>query len=197
MWSHVGAGLDSYNGYLESPVWPHLSMGSHSYSGAHVVSVDGDQPINIAIGSYCSIASEVQIMVGGNHNPAWASTYPFRIMFDLPGKFEDGQPSSKGDITIGNDVWVGRGALILSGVTIGDGAVVAARAVVTRDVPPYAIVAGVPAKLVRRRFPERQVADLLDLRWWEWPEDELASIVHLLNGADVAELIAYGHARRR
>jgi hypothetical protein len=120
---------------------------------------------------------------------------PFRVMFDLPGAAADGHPASKGDITIGSDVWIGREALVLSGVTVGHGSVIGARAVVTKDVAPYSIVVGSLAVQRGRRFNDEQVNALLSLAWWEWPENELLSIVHLLNGADVDELIAYGRRR--
>jgi hypothetical protein len=116
-------------------------------------------------------------------------------MLDLPGAFEDGMPASRGPIIIGNDVWIGRNAMILSGVTVGNGAVVGAEAVVTRDVRPYAVVAGNPAREVRRRFTDEQVDALQELRWWDWPDSGIRDVVHLLNGAPVDELIAYGNRR--
>lgn len=139
----------------------------------------------VRIGRYCSIADAVELMPGGNRNHRLVSTYPFRILMDLPGAYEDGQPWTKGDIVIGNDVWIGRGAAVLSGVTIGDGAVVAAYSVVTRDVRPYAIVAGVPAREVRRRFPDEDVERLLATRWWDLPEPEIRELAMLLSSEDV------------
>jgi acetyltransferase-like isoleucine patch superfamily enzyme len=177
------------------PPYRYASFGPHTYGG-EVIWFEGDAAVKVQVGDYSSFASGVGLMVGGNHRVDWASTYPFRMAFGLPGRGHDGHPASRGDITIGNDVWIGRDALVLSGVTIGDGAVVAACAVVTRDVAPYAVVGGVPARELRRRFPPDQVAELLELRWWDWPEAELRSIVHLLNGADVSELIAYGRTRQ-
>ena len=104
------------------------------------------------VGDYTSIASDVLFMIGGGHRMDWASMFPFRSHFRLPGAWSDGHPSSRGDIRIGNDVWIGSGALILSGITVGDGAVIGARSVVTRNVAPYAIVAGNPARHIRARF---------------------------------------------
>lgn len=160
-----------------------------------MISHKGDPPTAVTIGAYSSIAKGVQFMVGGNHNLQWASTFPFRIVFDLPGARTDGHPASRGDIIVGNDVWIGRDALIMSGVTIADGAVVAARAVVTRDVEPYHIVGGVPAHTLGVRFASDQISALLSIRWWDWPESEILSIVHLLNGANVDELIQYANRR--
>ncbi len=180
---------------LRTP-WPHLEVGPHSYGAVHVVYQDGDPPTSVKIGDYCSIAKGVEFVVGGVHPTDWVSTYPFRSVNGLPGALEDGHPTSHGDIIVGNDVWIARNATILSGVHIGDGAVIATSAVVTRDVRPYSIVAGVPAREMSRRFTDQQVNDLLRIAWWTWPHEELLSIVHLLNDSDVDALIAYGDRRR-
>jgi acetyltransferase-like isoleucine patch superfamily enzyme len=174
-----------------------LVLGNRTYTHGEprVIVYRGDAPHEVHIGSYCSIAEDVQFLVGGNHHPEWVSTFPFRAVFGLPGEFEDGQPASRGPITIGNDVWIGLGALILSGVTIGDGAVVAAGALVTKDVRPYAIVGGNPAREIRRRFSDEQVEALLEARWWEWPEEELVSIADILNGENVDALLDYAASR--
>ena len=128
----------------------------------------GDEA-HVQIGAFCSIGPDVILMDGGDHRVDWVSTFPFRAVFDLPGAYADGHPRSRGDIEIGNDVWIGRGARIRSGVRVGDGAVIAAYAVVTHDVRPYAIVAGVPAREVRRRFSGEQVEALERIAWWDWP----------------------------
>jgi len=177
------------------PPWPHLYVDPTSYGPFHVAHYQGDAPNEIRVGRYCSIADGVKFFIGGNHRPDWASTYPFRFMLGLPQAGADGHPASNGPILVGNDVWIGENAVILSGVTIGDGAVVGTQAVVTRDVRPYAIVAGNPAREVRRRFPDDQVDALLALRWWDWPAAEIREIVPLLNGAPVGALIDYGKAR--
>jgi acetyltransferase-like isoleucine patch superfamily enzyme len=174
-----------------------LVLGHRTYTHGtpRVIVYRGDEPHEVRIGSYCSIAEDVQFLVGGNHHPEWVSTFPFRAIFGLPGEFEDGQPASRGPVTIGNDVWIGLGALVLSGVTVGDGAVIAAGALVTKDVRPYAIVGGNPAREIRRRFSDEQVDALLAARWWDWPEEELVSIVEILNSENVDELIAYAERR--
>jgi acetyltransferase-like isoleucine patch superfamily enzyme len=121
----------------------------------------------LIIGKFCSIADGVVILLGGNHRTDWVTTYPFNALLD---EFKNipGHPSTKGDVVIGNDAWLAHQSLILSGVTIGDGAVVAARAVVTKNVPPYAIVAGNPARVIRYRFSDDTIARLLRIRWWDW-----------------------------
>lgn len=146
----------------------------------------------LAIGRYGSIADGVEILLGGNHRTDWATTYPFPA---LPGLWPaaasmGGHDATRGDVVIGHDVWLGSQAMILSGVTIGHGAVVAARAVVTRDVPPYAIVAGNPAKLVRLRLPEPQVEVLLASRWWALPPEAVSRLLPLLMSDRIDELAA-------
>lgn len=181
---------------LRTP-WPHLRVGPYSYGDYRVVYYDGDPPMGVEIGAYTSIATGVQLMIGGNHAPHWASTYPFRASFQLetPADEEYVNSQSRGPINIGSDVWIGREAMILSGVTVGHGAVIGARAVVSRDVRPYAVVVGSPAREVRRRFTDAQVQALLEIEWWTWPNEELLRIVPLLNGAPVDDLISYGRSR--
>ena len=123
----------------------------------------------LVIGKYCSIAAETRfIMNGGNHPTSWLTTFPFPIF----GKgWEAAMPQSwptRGDTTIGNDVWIGYGAIIMPGVTVGNGAIIATASVVTRDVPPYAIVGGNPATVLRFRFDQETIARLERLAWWDW-----------------------------
>lgn len=110
------------------PLSSRITRGRHSYidGTAHVIAYPGDHAA-VYIGSFCSIADRVEFMVGGNHRLDWVTTYPFRVKLGLPGALRDGHPATKGDITIGHDVWIGRGARILSGVTVGNGAVSALR----------------------------------------------------------------------
>ena len=145
----------------------------------------------LVIGRYCSIADRVEIFLGGNHRTEWASTYPFD---NLPGLWpapKGGERShvSRGDVAIGNDVWIGSAAVILSGVTIGDGAVVGAHAVVVRDVPAYAVVAGNPAQLLRKRFDDATISALLETAWWSLERNEIESLIPLLQSTRVQEVI--------
>jgi Bacterial transferase hexapeptide (six repeats) len=127
---------------------------------------------------------------GGNHRPDFVTTYPFSAIADWPEAANiEGHPATKGDVRIGNDVWIGLGVTILSGVTIGDGAVLAARAVVTGDVPPYAIVAGNPARIIRRRFADDVIAKLLALRWWDWDQERVRRYIPLLMQPDIAKFL--------
>ena len=171
---------------------PRVSVGRFTY-GFPEFKLWGEQE-RVSIGSFCSISQQVQIFGGGEHLHNWVTTSPLRIAFKMEGAWEDGLPSSKGPTTIGNDVWIGIGAKILSGVSIGDGAVVGAGAVVAKDVPPYAIVAGNPARLVRYRFSEAHIEALLEIQWWNWSEPAIRSAVGVLCSEDIDGLLNYAQS---
>ena len=143
----------------------------------------------LVIGKYCSIAAEVRfIMNGGNHPTDWLTTYPFPI---FGGGWESAMPEAwpaRGDTIVGNDVWIGYGATIMPGIHIGDGAIIATASVVTKDVPPYAIVGGNPASPLRPRFDETTIARLLALRWWDWDPERVSKNVRALCGGDIDAL---------
>ena len=149
----------------------------------------------LIVGNYASLAGGSVIMLGGLHGLDRVTTYPHRLMMGLPGAGEDGIPEIRGDTRIGSDAWIGTGSIIMSGVTIGDGAVVATGAVVMRDVPPFAVVAGNPARPVRWRFSEEQREALLQIRWWDWPRDRVIEAVPLLASTDIDAFIAWARAR--
>ena len=165
-----------------------LEVGRHTYGGPKVWIYAGSER-KAVIGAYCSIAPDVEIITGGIHSTDWVSTYPFRIQWKMDGALQDGMPTSNGDVVVGNDVWIGSGAMILSGVTIGHGSVVAARSVVTKDVPPYAIVGGCPAKVLKYRFSPEAIAKLLAIQWWNWPEEEVREAVPLLSSNKIDEFL--------
>lgn len=154
------------------------SIGKYTYGHPHIINwEDGGK---LKIGNYCSIAGGVTILLGGNHRLDWMTTYPFPASPDFK-KDSSGITNysvSKGDVIIGNDVALGQDTLILSGVKIGDGAVVGARAVVTKDIEPYAIVAGNPAKEIRKRFDQKTIDKLLKLKWWDWPEEKIRKNIY-------------------
>lgn len=162
-------------------------MGPHSYGRPHVIAFPNEPTVRI--GRYCSVAPQVTIFAGGNHRVDWVSTYVFNSVPGLSQQLTDTHPASKGPVIIENDVWIGYGATVMSGVRVGDGAVVAARAVVTRDVRPYAIVAGCPAREVRRRFSDAQIAELLAIAWWNWSDSEVESAVPHLCSAEIETFI--------
>jgi acetyltransferase-like isoleucine patch superfamily enzyme len=166
-----------------------FAIGDHSYGRPKVRFPESGA--KLSIGRFCSIADGVEILLGGNHRTDFATTYPFGAMTGVwpEARGRDDFHASKGDVAIGHDVWLGSQCMILSGVTIGTGAVVAARAVVTRDVPPYAIVGGNPAKLIRMRFDAPTVERLLASRWWDLPRERIAALIPLLQGADVEALL--------
>lgn len=143
------------------------------------------------VGNFCSIGFGVKIFLGGNHRTDWVTTFPFghtaREVF--PDRVE-GHPHTKGDVVLKNDVWIGADATIMSGVTIGNGAVVANSAVVTKDVPDYCIVAGNPARVVKKRFTDEQIAALLETAWWDLPDDVIKPLIPLLCSDNVDGLIS-------
>ncbi|WP_326498036.1 CatB-related O-acetyltransferase [Arthrobacter sp. FX8] len=159
-----------------------VAIGTGSYGTPEVVTYAGDKSTRLLIGNYCSIASSATFLLGGNHPMDRASTFPIRLRLLLDDSAADGFPSSKGDIVLDHGVWVGHGALIVSGVTVGRGAVVAAGAVVTKDVAPYAIVGGNPARFIRYRFSEERIAEIEQSRWWILSEAEMTAKAEELNG---------------
>ena len=151
--------------------------------------INGDK---LVIGKFCSIACGAKFLfTSGNHALQSLSTYTFPIFFEewgLDPKDICRAWDNKGDIVIGSDVWIGYEAVILSGVTIGDGAIIGTRAVVTKDVPPYTIVGGVPARPIRKRFDEKTIAALEALRWWDWDEEKLRCSLPAIQAGDLAGL---------
>ena len=146
----------------------------------------------LTIGKFCSIAHGANFVLnGGNHFADRLSTYPFPIFGDAFGAPDPGPWPNKGGISIGHDVWIGWDATILPGVSIGHGAIIATKAVVAADVPPYAIVAGNPAKVVKYRLPEADIERMLDLAWWDWPVDRIAAASNALMQQDVVALAAF------
>jgi virginiamycin A acetyltransferase len=148
----------------------------------------GDQLI---IGKFCMIASDVTfIMNGANHLSKAVSSYPFAVFGGSWSEAMDGKSyPMKGNTIVGNDVWIGYDATIMPGVTIGDGSIIAAKAVVTKDVPPYSIVGGNPAQLIRKRFSEREMEQLLQIRWWDWSVEKISQHVQDLTSGNVENLL--------
>jgi len=152
-------------------------------------------PINndkLIIGKYCSVACGAKFMfTSGNHAMKSLSTYAFPIFFnewDLDWKDITKAWDNKGDIVIGNDVWIGYESVIMQGVHIGDGAVIGTRAVVTKDVPPYTIVAGVPAQPVKKRFDEKTINKLISIKWWDWAPEKVKEKLPLIMNGDIEKL---------
>ena len=151
--------------------------------------INGDK---LKVGKFCSIACGAKFLfTSANHKMHSISTYPFPIFFEEWGLDVTNITSAwdnKGDIVIGNDVWIGYEAIVLSGVTIGDGAIIGTRAVVTKDVPPYTIVGGIPAKPIRKRFSDEVISKLLELQWWNWPENRIKENIDVIQSGRIKDL---------
>lgn len=165
-----------------------LYMDEGSYGNPIVLSW-GEGTI-ATVGKYSSISTGTTILLGGEHRIDWVTTYPFSTLWPEAVNYK-GHPRTKGNVVIGHDVWIGYEALILSGVTIGSGAVVAARSVVTKDVPPYAIVGGNPAKFIRYRFDQETILKLLSIAWWDWPKEEISKAMPFLLSDNIQNFIDY------
>lgn len=145
----------------------------------------------LVIGKFCMIASDVKfIMNGANHLSNAFSTYPFAIFGNGWEKAMEGKNyPNKGDITIGNDVWIGYNATIMAGVSVGDGTIIAANSLVVKDVEPYSIVVGNPASFIKKRFPDEIIKKLLQLKWWNWDIEKITKNLEYLTGNQIEKLI--------
>lgn len=184
---------------------PNISVGRYSYySGyyhghsfdacARYLLPDRDDVDRLIIGSFCSIGSGACFIMAGNqgHRHDWAATFPFFYMQEEPafsGALDAYQPA--GDTVVGSDVWIGTEAMIMPGVHIGHGAVIASRALVTRDVEPYVIAGGSPARPLRKRFADADIERLLEMAWWDWPLEWVREAMPELCSGDIAALHAY------
>jgi len=175
--------------------YPNYTIGTASY-GMPLVH-DDNESSTLRIGAYCSIASNVQIFLGGQHRTDWVSNYPFPFFFEMDTQYREEyiKGGSRGDVVIGSDVWLCANCIILSGVTIGHGAVIANGAVISRDVEPYAVMAGNPAKLIKWRFDEVTRNALLESTWWDWPQEEINKTMNLICNQDISNLLEYAKAR--
>ncbi|MFK3789721.1 MULTISPECIES: type B chloramphenicol O-acetyltransferase [Pseudomonas] len=186
---------------------PNIKVGRYSYYSGyyHGHSFDEcarylppDEGVDqLIVGSFCSIGSGAAFIMAGNqgHRNEWISTFPFYWMSEEPA-FAGAQNGYEGagDTVIGNDVWIGSEAVIMPGIKVGDGAVIGTRALVTRDVEPYAIIGGNPAKTIRKRFDERTVQMLLEMKWWDWPIDQLQAVMPLMTSGNVEALYQHWQA---
>ncbi len=182
--------------FTQSPVYtnkvlkgPAFLIGEHTYGWPEIMFANSGS--RLVIGKFCSISKEVKIFLGGNHRMDWVSMYPFKDMQSVftNGAGVTGHPASNGDVVIGNDVWIGYGATILSGITIGDGAVIGANAHVIKDVEPYQVVGGNPAKEIRKRFDEETIAALLKIKWWDWHTKKINEEIALLSQPDISAFV--------
>ena len=184
---------------------PNIRVGRYSYySGyyhghrfddcARYLMPDRDDVDQLLIGSFCSIGTGACFMMAGNqgHRNDWVSTFPFHYMNEVPefAGAADGYQRA-GDTVVGHDVWIGAEAMVMPGITIGHGAMIGSRAVVTKHVPPYTVVAGNPARAIRQRFDDEAVAQLLEMAWWDWPLAVIGRAMPQLCSGDVAALYRF------
>lgn len=181
-----------YNKYIQknhlNTFAENVEIGEFTYGSPQIYSYSLSE--RLKIGKFCSIGDNISIMLSGNHRDDWCTTYPFNVFMD-EFSYIKGHPASKGDVIIGNDVWIGNDATIMSGVTIGDGSIIAANACVTKDVSPYTIVGGVPAKKIRDRFDEETTRQLLEIKWWDGEPELIYQAVPLLQSNLFDKLFAF------
>lgn len=165
--------------------------GEYSYGVGNITVKEWGEGQKLVIGNYCSVAMGVLVMLGGNHRTDWVTTYPFgHLGQNYPSNGPVvGHPVSNGDIIIGNDVWLATDSSIISGVTIGDGAVLAAKSHVISDVEPYSIVGGNPAKHIKYRFDAETIDALLKIKWWDWDVDKVIDNIPLLCNTDISAFV--------
>jgi acetyltransferase-like isoleucine patch superfamily enzyme len=166
-----------------------MSFGKYTYGKPNVFWES--EKATLTIGNFCSIANNVNIYLGGNHRTDWVTTYPFGHMHrDIFNCFDGvGHPSTKGSVVIGNDVWIGSNVTIMSGVTVGDGAIIANNSHVVKNVEPYSLTGGNPAKLIKYRFEPEQIEKLLEIKWWYWDDDKINHFSPLLCNEDINKFI--------
>ena len=169
-----------------------MIAGKYTY-GIPIIHKSGKNDTNgkLIIGKFCSIAKNCNIFLGGNHRIDWVTTYPFgHINKNIFNNYSgDGHPTTKGDVIINNDVWIGANVTIMSGVTIGDGAVIANNSHVVKNIEPYTIVGGNPAKFIKKRFTEEQIDKLLKIKWWDWDDIKINKFTHLLCNNNIDNFI--------
>lgn len=163
--------------------------GDYTYIGGNFKVEWGDRS-GLYVGKFCSIGANVMVYLGGNHNVDWVTTYPFgHIHQDIFHHSGIGHPSTKGDVIIGNDVWIANNVTIMSGITIGDGAIIANNSHVVKNVEPYSIVGGNPARLIKLRFTPDQISALLRIKWWDWDIQRINSNIPLLCSPNIQDFI--------
>jgi len=167
-----------------------MQVGKYTYLIEHLNPIHLESGYELFVGSFCSIASHCIVYLGGNHRSDWITTFPFgHIHKNVFNKFNGtGHPKSNGNVVIGNDVCIGNEVTIMSGITIGDGAIIAANSHVVKNIEPYSIYGGNPARLIKFRFSEDIIKKLLLLKWWNLPDDKINDISHLLCSDNFVEL---------
>jgi virginiamycin A acetyltransferase len=180
---------------------PNIQIGDYTYYNDFRLPVDdvrkllipymhSGAPEKLIIGKFVQIAHGVQFITSSaNHQRDGFSTYPFAVFGEPWSSRYQPEWPNKGDTIVGNDVWIGHEALIMPAVSIGDGVIIASRSIVTKDIPPYTIVAGNPAQIIRKRFDEQTISKLLEIKWWDWPIEEITNNIHSIVDSDINTLI--------
>lgn len=166
-----------------------MNVGEYTYGAENIKIFKWDNSTSLKIGKFCSIADNCKIYLGGNHRLDWFTTYPFGHIYNqvFPCNVI-GHPASKGDVIIGNDVWIAANVTIMSGVKIGDGAVIANNSHIIKNVEPYSVYGGNPAKLIKYRFDQDTINFLLELKWWDKSNEEIKKIIPVLCSSSLDEL---------
>ena len=168
-----------------------MLIGKYTYGTENIKLFWSNENTTLSIGNFCSIAQNVNIYLGGNHRTDWITTYPFGHIYQ--NKFNifngNGHPSTKGNVIIGNDVWIGANVTIMSGVKINDGAVIANNSHVVKNVEPYSLLGGNPAKLIKYRFTKEQIDKLLEIKWWYWDDEKINTFTPLLCSGNIGDFI--------
>jgi len=168
-----------------------MPFGKYTYGNPLVVLGHWEEEAKLVIGNFCAIGVGCTVFLGGNHRTDWVTTYPFgHIHQDIFNRFNGaGHPSTKGDVIIHNDIWIGSNVTIMSGITIGDGAVIANNSHVVKNVEPYSLVGGNPAKFIKYRFTPEQITKLLEIKWWDWEDKKIDEYTHLLCNENIDNFI--------
>ena len=173
-----------------------MTYGKYTYGEISTPYFKNQPAAELKVGKFCSIAVEAKVWLAADHRTDWVTTYPFgHIHRDVFNSFNgEGCPITKGDVIIGNDVWIASNVTIMSGVTIGDGAVIASNSHVVKNVEPYALVGGNPAKLIKLRFTPEQIKSLLEIKWWDWPDEKINKFAPLLCNPNIDVFIQAAQA---
>jgi acetyltransferase-like isoleucine patch superfamily enzyme len=164
-------------------------FGDYTYGYDSLIIKDFETGEKLKIGKFCSLSSNITILLGGNHPIQNVSTYPFGVLNSNRFRGSTNIEKSVKDTIIGNDVWIGHGVTILTGVTIGDGAVIAANSNVVKDVEPYSIVGGNPAKFIKKRFTDEQISNLLEIKWWNLSDEKINEILPYICSNNIDDFI--------
>jgi acetyltransferase-like isoleucine patch superfamily enzyme len=166
-----------------------MSYGDYTYGRCNVL--DWGDPYTLNVGKFCSLAANITVYTSGNHRSNWVTTYPFghHLTDIFHRKLGESACVSNGNVNIGNDVWIGNNVTIMSGITVGDGSIIAANSHVVKNIEPYSIVGGNPARLIRYRFSHEQISKLLEIQWWNWSVEKINQNMSLLCNENIDEFI--------